>query len=93
MRMMVVAAVAGLTRCAGSSTHPIRPRGVFMRKYKPVELPLRDVPHEYAVQRAICPNCQNEGAFVIGRLGLRLVFRCGDCRVRFHRPSAVARFV
>lgn len=64
-----------------------------MRKYKPVELPLREVPREFSEQLATCPNCQNDGAFVIGRLGLRLVFRCAQCRVRFHRPSAVARFV
>lgn len=64
-----------------------------MRKYKPVELPLRSVPEDLAGQHATCPNCQNGEAGVIGRLGLRLVFRCGHCRVRFHRPSAAARFV
>jgi len=58
-----------------------------MRKYKPVELPLRDVPGEYAVQHATCPSCHNRDAAVIGRLGLRLVFKCENCRVRFHRPS------
>lgn len=64
-----------------------------MRKYKPVELPLQAVPAQFATENAICPNCQNRAAFVIGRLGLRLVFRCGDCRVRFHRTAPVARFV
>jgi hypothetical protein len=59
-----------------------------MRKYKPIELPLRAVPDEFAVQHATCPNCQDRGAYVIGRLGLRLVFRCERCRVRFHRPTA-----
>lgn len=58
-----------------------------MRKYKPVELPLRDVPGEYAVQQATCPSCHSRDAGVIGRLGLRLVFKCEHCRVRFHRPS------
>ena len=58
-----------------------------MRKYKPVELPLRDVPGEYAAQRATCPSCHDRQASVIGRLGLRLVFKCERCRVRFHRPS------
>jgi len=58
------------------------------RKYKPVELPLRSVPGDLASQHAICPNCQNRDAGVIGRLGLRLVFRCERCRVRFHRPTA-----
>lgn len=64
-----------------------------MRKYKPVELPLRAVPDDIARQRAICPNCQDHAAFVIGRLGLRLVFRCGSCRVRFHRHTPTPRFV
>jgi hypothetical protein len=63
-----------------------------MRKYKPVELPLRTVPEEFAQQHAVCPNCQSREPFVIGRLGLRLVFRCDQCRVRFHRaPQALAR--
>jgi hypothetical protein len=64
-----------------------------MRKYKPVELPLRRVPDEFAAQRATCPNCNNGTAGVIGRLGLRLVIRCAQCRVRFHRPSRAARFL
>lgn len=58
-----------------------------MRKYKPVELPLRDVPGDYAAQQATCPSCHSRSAGVIGRLGLRLVFKCDRCRVRFHRPS------
>jgi len=64
-----------------------------MRRYKPIELPLRRVPVQFAGQQATCPNCQNRDAFVIGRLGLRLVFRCGSCRVRFHRPAPSARLV
>lgn len=64
-----------------------------MRKYKPVELPLRSVPEDLAAQHATCPNCQNGDAGVIGRLGLRLVFKCGQCRVRFHRPSASVHFI
>src|SRR5437868_1678856 len=40
-----------------------------MRKYKPVELPLRNVPDEYAQLHAVCPNCQSRDPFVIGRLG------------------------
>ena len=62
-----------------------------MRKYKPVELPLRPVPNEFAVQHATCPNCHNREGTVIGRLGLRLVFRCERCRVRYHRPAPEAR--
>jgi len=61
-----------------------------MRKYKPVELPLKDVPIEFAQVQAVCPNCMDREAGVIGRLGLRLVFRCQRCRVRFLRPTQVA---
>jgi hypothetical protein len=58
-----------------------------MRKYKPVELPLKHVPTQFAEEHATCPNCESRAAGVIGRLGLRLVFRCERCRVRFHRPT------
>lgn len=64
-----------------------------MRKYKPVELPLKEVPTEFAEEHAICPNCLDREAGVIGRLGLRLVFRCQRCRVRFHRQTAMAGLV
>ncbi len=60
-----------------------------MRKYKPVQLPLKAVPAEFVAEQAMCPNCQDRTAGVIGRLGLRLVFRCARCRVRFHKTSAV----
>jgi hypothetical protein len=60
-----------------------------MRKYKPVELPLKEVPSEFTEAQARCPNCQGYSSVVIGRLGLRLVFRCERCRVRFHRVAAV----
>ncbi len=59
-----------------------------MRKYKPVVLPLKNVPTQFEREQAVCPNCQNHDAGVIGRLGLRLVFKCDHCRVRFHRPTA-----
>lgn len=61
-----------------------------MRKYKPVELPLKAVPAELSAEQAVCPNCLDREAGVIGRLGLRLVFKCERCRVRFHRPTAMA---
>jgi hypothetical protein len=67
-----------------------------MRKYKPVELPLRPVPTQFSEQRGTCPNCLNREGVVIGRLGLRLVFRCERCKVRFHRhaqPAPLARLV
>ena len=47
-----------------------------MRKYKPVELPLKEVPRQFVEEHAMCPNCRDRQAGVIGRLGLRLVFRC-----------------
>ena len=59
-----------------------------MRKYKPIELPLKVVPGELAEEHATCPNCHDRFANVVGRLGLRLVFMCQRCRVRFHRPHA-----
>jgi hypothetical protein len=62
------------------------------RKYKPVELPLRAVPSDMREERARCPVCEDRNSGVIGRLGLRLVFRCERCRVRFYRPSPVLRF-
>ena len=45
---------------------------------------------DYVGEIAECPNCQNRTAGVIGRLGLRLVFRCTQCRVRFHRSAATS---
>jgi hypothetical protein len=62
------------------------------RKYKPVELPLREVPAAMGAERARCPVCEDRNSGVIGRLGLRLVFRCERCRVRFYRPSPAMRF-
>ena len=62
------------------------------RRYKPVELPLRRVPGDLAGERARCPVCDDRNSGVIGRLGLRLVFRCESCRVRFYRPSTALRF-
>jgi DNA-directed RNA polymerase subunit RPC12/RpoP len=56
-----------------------------MRKYKPVVLPLRPVPPAYYHQEADCPNCESRSEEVLGRLGLRLVFRCTNCKVRFFR--------
>ena len=62
------------------------------RKYKPVVLPLRDVPFTLEGERARCPICEDRNSGVIGRLGLRLVFRCEHCRVHFYRPSSALRF-
>ena len=49
-----------------------------MRKYKPVELPLKAVPDELADVHAVCPNCLDRDAGVIGRLGLRLYSSASD---------------
>ena len=64
-----------------------------MRKYKPVVLPLKDVPTQFEQERAVCPNCEDRKSSVIGRLGLRLVFRCARCRVRFYRPTATVQLL
>jgi len=37
-------------------------------------------PMDLAEERARCPLCDNHNSGVIGRLGLRLVFRCEQCR-------------
>lgn len=63
------------------------------RRYKPVELPLRTVPEELVDEHARCPVCEDRNSGVIGRMGLRLVFRCERCRVRFYRPSPSAQFL
>ena len=55
-----------------------------MRRYRPAPLALRAAPAALIEETAMCPSCCGKGA-VIGRMGLRLVFRCGRCRVRFHR--------
>jgi hypothetical protein len=55
------------------------------RPYKPVELPLKTVPEDVLshVDPVRCPSCETPVNRVLGRLGLRLVFRCESCRVRF----------
>jgi len=61
------------------------------RKYKPIELPLKPVPGLPTKLEVKCPRCESQDAAVLGRLSLRLVFRCGDCRARFFRPRQSAR--
>ena len=63
------------------------------RPYKPVVLPLKQVPTDVSIDADIrCPNCEQRYPALLGRIGLRFVFRCSDCRVRFyhHRPAAAA---
>jgi hypothetical protein len=65
------------------------------RRYKPVELPLKAVAAALASEIAECPDCcRRDTTTVLGRLGLRLVFRCERCKVRFfrHQPAADLQF-
>ena len=63
------------------------------RRYKPIQLQLRSVPDSMQAERALCPQCRENEGHVLGRLGLRLVFRCDRCRVQFHRtPSQAGLF-
>ncbi|HZS13473.1 MAG TPA: hypothetical protein VFC09_02635 [Candidatus Dormibacteraeota bacterium] len=57
------------------------------RRPKPVVVPMRPVPEAYSGHRARCPGCGEEGAEVVGVIALRLVFRCGQCGVKFHRTD------
>ena len=63
------------------------------RRYTPIQLALRSVPDEMQRETAPCPQCRENDGRVMGRLGLRLVFRCERCRVQFHRnPSQAGLF-
>jgi hypothetical protein len=64
------------------------PRGARVRKSPPIELRLQAVPGTLTCAREECPYCSLDGeraAEAIGRIGLRLVFRCTSCRTRFFR--------
>jgi hypothetical protein len=61
------------------------------RKYKPVELPLKPIDGILTKVAVKCPRCESDDAAVLGRLSLRLVFMCRDCRARFFRPRQSAR--
>jgi hypothetical protein len=66
------------------------------RRYKPVHLDAKPVPEALLQEAATCPQCDSGLTEVLGRMGLRLLFRCGQCRVRFFRhpkATAGARFV
>ena len=65
----------------------IQARTKHVRAYKRVELALQPAPMPYLLERAACPKCSDNEAGVVGRLGLRLVFRCDKCDVRFHRSA------
>ena len=59
-----------------------------MRKPIPITLPLRPVPDHLAREQALCPQCglrREHQAVVLGRIGLRLVFRCTTYDARFFR--------
>ncbi len=63
-----------------------------MRKYKPIELKLSPVPAEFLAETAVCPVCDQNYGVAIGRMGLRLVFQCAKCKVKFHRLARVEQF-
>ena len=46
------------------------------RKYKPIELDVKPVAGAYLNEAATCPQCSSRITEVLGRMGLRLVFRC-----------------
>jgi hypothetical protein len=64
------------------------PHGVLVRKPPSIELSLQPLPTTLVRERAECPYCCLTGdraATAIGRIGLRLVFRCTSCQTRFFR--------
>ena len=52
------------------------------RKRPPVDIFTFPLPDRYARVEANCPQCGERGR-PIGHVGLRLVFRCAACGVRF----------
>jgi hypothetical protein len=58
------------------------------RKYKPIQLDVKPVAGQYLNEAATCPQCSSRITEVLGRMGLRLVFRCDRCRVQFFRQRA-----
>jgi hypothetical protein len=65
------------------------------RKYTPVQLDLKPVLDAHLAEAASCPQCGSKVTQVLGRMGLRLVFRCDKCLVRFfrQRPAPSASFL
>jgi hypothetical protein len=57
----------------------------------PLSISLRPAPAMYQDETATCPACEGTREAVIGRIGLRLVFQCGRCRVLFYRGNSLAR--
>lgn len=57
-----------------------------MKASPPQPLPLKATPPQMADERGLCPIC-GRAAGVAGRSGLRLVFNCERCQVRFYRPA------
>lgn len=60
------------------------------RKYKPIQLDVKPVAGPYLNEAATCPQCSSRITEVLGRMGLRLVFRCDRCRVQFFRQRTAA---
>lgn len=58
------------------------------RPYKPVPVPVKSIPKELLGTNESCPKCGQSGAPAIGRIGLRLVFRCERCNVNFFHQAS-----
>jgi hypothetical protein len=63
-------------------------RYLMARRYKPIQLDVKPVAGAYLDEAATCPQCSSRITEVLGRMGLRLVFRCDRCRVQFFRQRA-----
>ena len=59
------------------------------RRYQRAVLALKAVPAPLMQAKATCPTCGRSNPSVLGRVGLRLVFRCSDCHIEFFRPPAL----
>jgi tRNA(Ile2) C34 agmatinyltransferase TiaS len=51
-------------------------------RYQLVVLAVKEVPAPLMQTTATCPSCGRSNPSVLGRVGLRLVFRCADCHTR-----------
>jgi hypothetical protein len=57
------------------------------RRYQRAVLAIKAVPAPLMQANATCPTCGRSSSSVLGRIGLRLVFRCSDCHIEFFRHS------
>ncbi|HEV3234601.1 MAG TPA: hypothetical protein VG329_08645 [Candidatus Dormibacteraeota bacterium] len=52
------------------------------RRRPPVDIFTFPIPDQWERRQARCPQCGGVG-HAIGQVGMRLVFRCSECGVRF----------